>query len=395
MQRLILHLDLDAFFCSVEELLNPTLAGKAFAVGGSPDSRGVVASCSYAAREHGIHSAMPMKQAIKFYPELHVVRGNYREYSKYSSSVMKILRELTPLVEQISIDEAFMDITDQRIDGKLFAEKLHTRILNETGLPSSIGVASNKLLAKTANEFGKSTKIGISPPNAITIVVPGEEAKFLSPLPVRMLWGIGPKTSIKLAEIGINTIGDLSRISEDELVRRFGMHGKMLFKYSHGIDNSPILTKHEIKSVSHETTFSSDVSERDVLYRTIRSLSESIARRLRKYQKKGKTIKLKIRWPDFSTYTRQLTVNIPTDQEAVIITAALQLLTETWHEGQPVRLIGIGVSGFESDTYQLSLWDSPTNQDQSKRMELQKALDDLRDRFGMNAIRRASEITNR
>jgi DNA polymerase-4 len=220
MPRTILHIDLDAFFCAVEENQNPSLRGKAFAVGGKPDERGVVASCSYAARRMGIHSAMPMARAIRLCAGLIIVSSRHHLYSEVSRQVMGILHEQTPLVEQISIDEAFLDISDiQRSeDAESFGRRLQARVRNELHLPCSIGIASNKLLAKLATEVGKALALQkikaeglVEPPNAVTVVRFGEEAAFLDPLPADMLWGVGPKTSARLSELGIHTIGDIAR----------------------------------------------------------------------------------------------------------------------------------------------------------------------------------------
>lgn len=245
--RKILHLDLDAFFCAVEELYNPSLAGKPFAVGGSPDARGVVASCSYAARKFGVHSAMPMSQAVSVCPQLIIVKSHHRQYSKISEQVMKQIHALTPLVEQISIDEFFFDVSDLPEPGELIAKNLQSSIRRLYGLPSSIGVATNKLVAKIANDFGKASYTGDYPPNAITVVPMGHEFEFLAPLPVNALWGVGAKTAEKLIKLGINTIGDLANIPDIELTELFGKHGSKFAVRAKGIDNRPISTNHEIK----------------------------------------------------------------------------------------------------------------------------------------------------
>ena len=226
--RKILHLDLDAFFCAVEEQQNPDLVGKAFAVGGRPESRGVVASCSYAARQFGIHSAMPMARAVQLCSDLIIVPNRHGLYRQISHEVMSRLNALTPLVEQISIDEAFLDVSDLPEPAAAIAARLQDTIHQELGLPCSLGVASNKLVAKIANDVGKSQAWSNQPPNAITVVAPGEEAAFLAPLPVRALWGVGPKTADQLAALGLLTIGDIARWSEEDLIRRFGKHGQDL-----------------------------------------------------------------------------------------------------------------------------------------------------------------------
>lgn len=389
MPRTILHIDLDAFFCAVEENQNPSLRGKAFAVGGKPDERGVVASCSYAARRMGVRSAMPMSKALRLSPRLIIVPSRHHLYSEVSRQVMKILREQTPMVEQISIDEAFLDISDIRDEPERFGRGLQRRIRDELHLPCSIGIASNKLMAKLATEVGKMLALqqikaqGLAePPNALTVVGFGEEAAFLHPLPVDMLWGVGPKTSARLTELGIYTIGDLAKWPENELIRIFGENGRDLARHSKGMDERPIVTEHETKSISQEITFSKDVRDDLVLIKTIREMSAEVGSQLRKNNLAGKTIKLKIRWPDFTTLTRQTTLSDPTDQDEVITKTALDLLGAVRKSNQSVRLIGVGVSGLGAPIRQLGLWDM--NVEKSRR--LHEAMDELREKYGKDII---------
>jgi DNA polymerase IV len=388
MARKILHLDLDAFFCAVEEQHNPELVGKAFAVGGRPEERGVVASCSYAARRFGVRSAMPMARALRLCPSLIIVSSRHGDYSKVSQEVMKRVKSLSPSFEQISIDEAFIDVSDLPESGEEQARKLQARIRTELGLPCSIGVASNKLLAKIANDVGKASARGEGPPNAITVVEPGGEAAFLAPLPVMALWGVGPKTAERLEEKGIRTIGDLARWQEAELVRMFGKNGADLSVRARGIDDRPVEPSHETKSISQETTFSKDITNADSLVRTLRNLSEGVGRRLRKENLCGTTVKIKLRWQDFTTLTRQVTLSQPTDQDIEIFEAALKLFEANWRKGQPVRLLGVGVSGLGPPVRQLSLWDDGSE----KERRLQAAVDALRERYGRNIVQRASRI---
>jgi DNA polymerase-4 len=390
MSRTVLHIDLDAFFCAVEENQNPSLRGKAFAVGGKPDERGVVASCSYAARRNGVRSAMPMSKAIRLSPGLIIVSSRHRLYSE----VMAILHDQTPLVEQISIDEAFLDISDLRDDPERFGRGLQARIRDELHLPCSIGIASNKLLAKLATEVGKALALQrmkaqglVEPPNAVTVVGLGKESEFLNPLPVDMLWGVGPKTSARLTELGIRTIGDLSKWPEIELVRLFGENGRDLARHSKGIDDRPVVTEHETKSISQEVTFSKDVRDDKVLEDTLREQSAEVARQLRKNSLAGKTIKLKMRWPDFTTLTRQTTLNDPTDQPQVIFNASLELLKSVRKPNQAVRLIGVGVSGLGEPVRQLGLWDT----DSEKSRKIQDVLDTLQEKYGKDVIKRGNE----
>src|SRR4030066_1081279 len=226
MPRKILHIDLDAFFCSVEENTDPSLRGKPFAVGGHPDERGVVASCSYAARMRGIHSAMAMAQAIKLCPDLIIVSGRHSDYGNISKQIMEYLKTLTPLLEQVSIDEAFLDLSDLPESGEILAGTIQQYILKHFNLPCSIGVATNKLVAKIATDVGKSAKRSALPPRAIQVVLPGNEAAFLAPLPTKALWGIGPKTAARLSELGINSIGDLTQWTSEERNKHFGKFGE-------------------------------------------------------------------------------------------------------------------------------------------------------------------------
>jgi DNA polymerase-4 len=393
--RKILHLDLDAFFCAVEEQRDPTLAGKSFAVGGRPESRGVVASCSYPARRFGIHSAMPMSQALRLCPQLIVVPTRHGAYSAVSRQVMARLHALTPLVEQISIDEAFLDVSERPEDPEQLARALQAAIRDELHLPCSLGVASNKLVAKIANNVGKalarSGPRGDGPPNAIMVVLPGQEAAFLDPLPCDQLWGVGPKTAERLAELGIETIGDIVRWSEADLLRRFGKHGYDFARHARGLDDRPVITEHERKSVSQETTFERDVRDAAVLRRTLREQAADVARILKDKGLAGATIKLKLLWPDFTTLTRQVTLAAPTDDQKTIADAAVELFGREW--GDPrcpgaVRLIGVGVSGFRSGRFQRSLFDQPDE----RRTRLDAAMQSLRARFGPAAVRRASEL---
>ena len=393
MPRTILHIDLDAFFCAVEENQNPALRGRAFAVGGKPEERGVVASCSYAARRMGVRSAMPMSRAIRLCPGLTIVPSRHHLYSEVSRQVMGILRAQTPLVEQISIDEAFLDISDIQQEPERFGRGLQTRVRDELHLPCSIGIASNKLMAKLATEVGKALALQkikaeglVEPPNAVTVVGFGEEAAFLDPLPADMLWGVGPKTSARLSELGIHTIGDIARWPEYELIRLFGENGRDLARHAKGIDDRPVITEHETKSISQEVTFSKDVRDDKVLERTVREQSSDVARQLRKNNLAGKTIKLKIRWPDFTTLTRQVTLNDPTDQEDVIARSALELMRSVRKPNQAVRLIGVGVSGLGAPVRQLGLWD--TNLERERR--LQDILEELQEKYGNHVIKRGN-----
>jgi DNA polymerase IV len=391
MARKIIHLDLDAFFCEVEALHNPYLQGKAFAVGGRPEHRGVIASCSYSARRYGVRSAMPTARALQLCPELILVSGHGDWYRDASRQVMDHLYNLTDLVEQLSIDEAFLDVSDLRTPAREIAEQLQRTIREEVHLPCSLGVASNMLVAKIANNVGKASARGTGPPMAIQVVPPGGEAAFLAPLPVSELWGVGPKMTESLLDLGIRTIGDLANWPPQDLVRRFGKHGEDLARRARGLDERPVTVEHEVKSISHETTFAADVAGEAELLRTLSRLSEDVGRRLRRAELVGGTVKLKLRWSDFTTLTRQVTLKTPSDRDDDIYQSAQALLMATWSPGRPIRLIGVGVSNLSVPVEQLQLWEDSGQ----KGRRLQEALDDVRTRFGRDAIQRAIEIEPR
>lgn len=388
MPRKILHLDLDAFFCAVEEQRDPSLRGKPFAVGGRPEERGVVASCSYMARKYGVRSAMPMSRAVKLCPGLLIVPARHRAYGQASDRVMERLYNLTALVEQISIDEAFLDVSDLPQPGESIARQLQRTIRDELGLPSSLGIATNKLVAKIATDVGKASVRTDGYPNAIMVVPPGKEAEFLAPLPVTALWGVGPKTADQLRRLGVTTIGELARWPETDLARRFGKSGYDLARHAQGNDDRPVETAREAKSISQETTFARDVSDAKFLRRTLRDLSDQVGRRLRESGLAGTTVKLKLRWPDFTTLTRQTTLAQPTDLDDEIYGAAQELFDGEWRPGRAVRLLGVGVSGLGPPMRQLSLWDEKPE----KNRRLLEAVDKLRDKFGDDVLKRGSNL---
>lgn len=388
--RKILHLDLDAFFCAVEEQLNPELRGKAIAVGGKPNERGVVSSASYPARKFGVRSAMPMAQAIRLCPHLIVVGQTRGLYSQRSKAVMAILRDTAPDVEPLSIDEAFLDATILPDDIEKIARRLQKRISDELGLPCSLGGATNKLVAKTANTVGKARQQTDAPPKAITIVPPGEEATFLAPLPIRRLWGVGPRSAETLSALGLTTIGDVANWSEEALISRLGKLGRDVWRRAQGLDFRPVETEHVAKSISKETTFAVDVADESELKLTLRRLSDGVGRQARKAELAGTTIKIKLRWSDFTTLSRQLTLNNPTDFDDEIYRAASQLFDQVWLKGKLVRLIGVGLSGFGAPAKQIGLWED--RREEGHAEELLSALDRLRDKFGEATITRASDL---
>jgi DNA polymerase-4 len=330
---------------------------------------------------------MPMGRALRLCPQLLIVPAHHQAYGVVSKQVMAILHNLTPVVEQISIDEAFLDVSDLPQSAEMIARQLQQQIRVELGLPSSLGVASNKLVAKIANDIGKSAAKSDGSPNAIQVVPPGQEAEFLAPLPTQALWGVGPKTAERLADLGLLTIGDIAHWPEADLARRFGKNGRELAQRAKGLDDRPVETEGETKSISQEVTFSQDVTDGDRLRSTLRHQAEQVGRRLRQAGLNGTTIRLKIRWPDFTTLTRQLTLNQPTNQDAAIYAGVLPLFEKVWSPGKAVRLIGVGVSGFGAPR-QLGLWEV----EQQEQERLQSTLDDLRERFGDSILRRGSDL---
>ena len=334
--RAIIHLDLDAFYAAVEALEDPELAGKPVIVGARPEHRGVVASASYEARALGVHSAMPSSRALALCPDAIVVPPRHNLYRDYSRKVMAILREASPLVEQMSIDEAFLDVTRQVAaweEAVEVARGLQRRVREEVGLSASLGVATNKLLAKVASDQDK--------PGGLTVVRPGEEEAFLAPLSVRVLWGVGPVTAQKLARMGVTTVGDLARLAEERLQANFGQQGQAMARQARGIDSRPVVTEHEVKSVSQERTFSRDLANLEALEEQLRRMSEGVARRLTKSELAAGTVAIKLRYADFTTLTRQMSLAVPTDDEEVIYQAARNLLHGVWQQGRPVRLLGV------------------------------------------------------
>jgi len=378
--RSIIHLDLDAFFASVEELLDPSIAGLPILVGGDPDGRGVVSSASYAARAFGVHSAMPMSQALRLCPQAVVRRGHRGEYTSYSKRVMGILAEYTPLLEPISIDEAFLDVTGcERLFGPAeeLAHRIQQRILSELGLPSSLGVASNKLVAKVASALAK--------PHGVLVVPAGEEAAFFAPLPIERLWGVGEVTARRLHGLGVHTIGELAALSEQQMKALFGSAAAEMHRRALGRDDRPVAAEGRRKSISQERTFARDVGDIQVLRRSLLDMSEDVASQLRQHGECARTVVLKMRYPDFRTITRRVTLSQPTDLAEVIHAHVVKLLQEEWKRGVHLRLIGVGVTGL-AQARQLGLFDAPTE----RLDKLSRVVDEIRSKYGRDAIRRAS-----
>jgi len=383
LKRMILHVDLDAFFVSVELLERPDLRGKPTAVGGRPDERGVIASASYEARKFGVRSAMPTRTAVQLCPDLILLPSHHDLYTQHSHRIMTLLLEITPQIEQISIDEAFLDITGTELrygSAEKLAHYLHDRIHDEFGLPCSIGVASNKLVAKIATEKAK--------PNNICIVPIGTEAAFLAPLPVRALWGVGPKTAEILKAMNVETIGQLAQARSDVLANRLGKRGAdEIIQRAHGIDDSPVKNDHVVKQISQETTFAKDVRAADVLRATLLELSEGVGRHLREANLNARTIAIKLRYSDFTTFTRQTTLPQPTNIDQEIFTTAWMLFEANWNK-RAIRLIGVAGRKLSPAAKQLDLFGSQDD----RVVRLTRTVDEIRHKYGTASLKRGSTL---
>jgi DNA polymerase-4 len=348
--RAIVHLDLDAFFAAVEVLEEPALAGRPVVIGGRPEARGVVASASYEARAFGVRSAMPTYRALALCPGAVLRPARHGVYRTYSQQVMALLHDTTALVEQTSIDEAYLDLTDTIAvwdDAIAAARTLQQRVRDEVGLSASLGVAASKLLAKVASDYDK--------PGGLTVVRPGDEATFLAPLPVRVLSGVGPVTAEKLAAMGIKTVGDLARTDETALHRRLGSHGIDIARRARGVDDRPVVAEHERKSVSQERTFRRDLVHEKDLQRHLWNLCQGVAGRLERVDRAAGTVALKLRYADFTDVGRQMSLDVPTADARVLYRAALVLLERAWQPGRPVRLLGVGASRLSPPPGQMRL----------------------------------------
>ena len=374
--RTIIHADLDAYYASVEVLDDPSLRGLPVIVGGRPDDRGVVSAASYEARRFGVHSAMPLRTAARLCPQGVFLPGRFERYAAVSLQVMRIFDTFTPLVEPISLDEAFLDVTGAPAgDGRTIGQAIKDRVHADVGLVVSVGVATNKLVAKVASDLRK--------PDALVVVEPGDEAAFLAPLPVSRLWGVGPRVRQALADYGVTTIGQLAATPEATLRRRFGRHGVELGLRARGIDPSPVVPGHAPKSIGHEHTFNVDVAERSGLDGTLLWLAESVAGRLRRHHMAAGGVQLKLRYEGFETLTRQASLPHPTTDAQVLLDVIHGLLDRTLQPGRAVRLIGITAKSLV-DAQQLTLFD-----DGQRVQRLAEATDAVREKFGERAITRA------
>ncbi len=383
MQRAIIHVDMDAFFASVEIRERPELAERPVIVGGSPERRGVVAAANYVVRRYGVHSAMPTSTALRLCPEAVVLPPRHDFYSAVSQQIRAIFARYTPQIEPLSLDEAFLDLTaSERLFGPAegIGRRIKQEIRDELRLVASVGVAPNKFIAKIASDVDK--------PDGFVVVTPEQVQAFLDPLPVGRLWGVG-KVGVKAFErLGIGTIGQLRGYSQRLLQQHFGNFAEHLWQLAHGIDQRPVVSEQEARSISHETTFARDISEREVLHAWLLDLTEQVGYRLRRHGLQGRTVQLKVRFADFSTLTRAQTLAEPTD-----ITAEIWRVAQTLFEQRlprplpPVRLLGVGVSGF--DGVSSGQEDLFASQGRQRDGRIDAVMDRVNERFGRATLIRA------
>lgn len=400
----ILLVDLDAFFASVEQLDHPAWRGRPVIVGGDADKRGVVSTCSYEARAFGVRSAMPAALARQLCPEAVWTHGHYDRYRELSNAVMGILRDETPHVQQVSIDEAFADVSPTRANREhpvLVARRIQERV-ESLGVTCSIGLGVSKAVAKTASDMDK--------PRGLTVVYPGGEAAFLAPLPVRTMSGIGPAAEKILVSHGIRTLGDLARADEGLLKKAFGKNASMMRDRAMGRDASPVAPDDEVKSVSNEVTFSTDLEKREDIEAALGTIAAKVGRRLRRKGLAGRTVSLRVRYDDRSTRSVQRRLAFQCDDEHLLLPELCDMLDDLWRPGMKVRLLGVGVSGFsEEESCQEALFDSASFSergdcgrrpraralaDDGRRRSLICATDALKDKFGEESVRFGRELRN-
>jgi DNA polymerase-4 len=381
MDRTIIHVDMDAFYASIEQRDDPSIAGKPVIVGGVTGQRGVVSAASYEARRFGVHSAMPISRARRQCPEGIFLSGDMEKYSAVSKQLRAILSSYTPLVEPLSLDEAFLDVTASlRLwpRAETIGREIKQRVRDELNLTASVGIAPNKFLAKMASDHSK--------PDGLLVVKAGEEAEFLRDLPVREIFGVGKVTARRMTEQGVHTIGQLAERSRQGLRQAFGKQGERLYELARGIDDAEVVADTEAKSISHETTFDVDVGDERQLRTTIGLLSDRVSARLRQEELVGSTIGIKVRLADFTTLTREKSLEEPVDADNEILAIAWSLFEKTPLGGQKIRLLGVTASGLDRASDQISLF--PETEEKSRKT--MRAVDNIRKKFGDAAIGRAS-----
>lgn len=378
--RAILHVDMDAFFAAIEQLDHPEWRGRPVIVGGSPEGRGVVSTASYEARASGVRSAIPAAQAARLCPDAVWARPRFERYREISDAVMALLDEMSPYVEPVSIDEAYLDVTptERRSSNPVDVARRIMAGVDAMGLSCSIGVASSKTVAKIASDRKK--------PHGITVVRPGEEAAFLAPLPVRMLPGIGGATAARLRGVGVRTLGELADLDPRSAESLLGSGGPSLVARAAGVDDRPVGMGGGVKSVSHEHTFAHDIREQREVAAALGDLVARVALRLRRKGLAGRTLTVKVRYADFTTKTTSITLAVPTDLDSDLLEPALDLLRRAWSPGAGLRLIGFGVSGFGQPREQMGLFDEMPAEVRRHARALIESIDAVRERFGDDAI---------
>jgi DNA polymerase-4 len=381
---MIIHVDMDAFYASVEERENPSLVGRPIVVGGTPEGRGVVAAANYQSRKFGIHSAMATAAAIKRCPHLIVLPVRMNLYANVSTQINHIFSRYTPQIEPLSLDEAFLDVTasERLFSGAVqIGQKIKQDIKNELALVASVGIAPNKFLAKIASDLDK--------PNGFMVVAREDIHRFLDPLPASRLWGVGKASAARFENFGIRTIGQMRQQSVEFMQRNFGKSGLHLLQLANGIDPRPVVTDVEAKSISHERTFASDINDKEVLRAVLLELTEQVARRLRRHNLRGTTIQIKVRFADFQTITRSVTVTEPCNTTKPIWQCAARLLdTRLPKNHLPIRLLGMGVSGFENRAAQGDLF----SEDGREQEQIDSIADQINAKFGVSSLHRASLV---
>lgn len=391
--RAILLVDLDAFFASVEQLDHPGWRGKPVIVGGDAGRRGVVSTCSYEARAYGVRSAMPSITAARLCPDAIWTEGSYDRYREMSNKVMAILWDETPHVQQVSIDEAFMDVTPNEVNREhpvMVARRIQSRV-EELGVTCSIGLGTTKAVAKLASDMDK--------PRGLTVVLPGSEDSFLDPQPVRALSGIGPSAERVLKEHGIKTLGELARADDDAVIAWLGKTGRVMLDRVRSIEDDPIEPDYDVKSVSNEVSFATDLTERADIMAAICTMAAKTGRRLRRKGLKGRTLALKVRYDNLSVRSTQRPIGAPSDDEFLFESMLDDMLDELWSPGMSLRLVGVAVTGFGDETFesgQLSLFDEPDEQNgllsEERRRNIMTAADMVKERFGESALRFGREL---
>ncbi len=386
--RAILLVDLDAFFASVEQLDHPGWRGKPVIVGGAADRRGVVSTASYEARTYGVHSAMPSSTAHKLCPDAIWTEGHYDRYREMSNKVMAILFDETPFVQQVSIDEAFMDVTPTAVNRDHPVEialRIQERVA-KLGVTCSIGVGTTKSIAKLASDMDK--------PRGLTVVLPGSERNFMDPLPVRALSGVGASAEKKLKKLGIETLGDLARADDDEVIGLLGKAGRVMLDRARAEEYALVESDGEVKSVSNETSFAKDLTARADIEAAIDTMAAKVGRRLRRKGLAGRTLALKVRYSDFSVRSVQRPLPNPSDDEFLFMEMLHDMLDDLWQVGMALRLVGVAVTGFddESAPEQLALFEDDEADAVDKRKHLAGATDRVKERFGEGALRYGREL---